>query len=97
MLGKVKNRMEVRMNLFNEKQCLETINTFVRNSANSGLIARLPISSNDLIGERLLRCLLFDELTMFYTEHCLDQNYSETEEGYFLNQAIDFLVFCGDV
>ena len=85
------------MSLFNEKQCLNTINRFVSNSANSCLMARLPICANDLAREKELRSLLFTELTAFYTEHCLDQHYCATEEGYFINQAINFIVFCGDV
>lgn len=85
------------MNTFNVKKCMETINIFVGNSPNVALATRFPISQNDLIREKALRCLVFDELTTFYTEHCLDHDYCETDDGYLLHQAINFIVFCGDV
>lgn len=85
------------MQMINKNLCLKTLNTFVQNSINPILIERIPISEEDLLQDQTLRSMLFEELTGYYIEHCFDSNYKETEDGYVLNQAIHFIVSCGDV
>ena len=85
------------MSIFNEKKCLKTINTYAYNSENVTLKTRVPITKDDLVYEKMLRCLLYDEFTRLYVDHCLSHFYQETDEGLLLNQAINFIVFCGDV